>query len=370
MEIKYKIWLDDEGKVFGEGPYQLLCGVLKHGSLSKAARDLNMSYSRAHGLMKKLSRKLGFPLLDSHPGGFGGGETIVTSEAKDLMRRYKFFMDDSKFNLEQAFDKHFPQQLFAASSIPASLSDFAFGKSELIALVGGGGKTSLMYALARQFASFGASVLVTTTTRIFIPQPKQTEQILIAGCDDLLDMITHIKLTGKVTAVGSGFENDKMLPIEQCFLTAAADLPQVDYIIVEADGAAKLPFKAPALHEPVIPTNATYVLSVAGLDALGAPLDKEHCHRPEKIAVVAGIKENDIVDASVIANVLVSPYGGRKNIPDGARWLPVINKVDDHHALINAQPIVDHLLLDGAKQVLLTSVKDGELKVISRCPKK
>ena len=370
MEIKYKIWLDDSGKIFGEGPYQLLSGVLQHGSLSQAAKELNMSYSRAHGLMKKLSRKLGFSLIESHSGGVGGGETTVTAEAKDLMRRYKLFMDENKQNIDQAFNKYFPQHLPALFNVPKKLADFSFKKNELIAIVGGGGKTSLMYALAREFASSGAAVLVTTTTRIFMPEPTQVNRTLLADVENLLDMLNNIDLSGKVTAVGYGFENGKILPIDQDFLTEATKLPQIDYIIVEADGANRQPFKAPAYYEPVIPTNATYVINVTGLNALDAPFDKDHCHRPEIIVDIVGANSENIIDANMIASVILSPKGGRKGIPEGAHWLPVINKVDDQQSIAKAETIAEKLFEGGAGQVLLTSVKNGELKVISRCPEK
>ena len=71
-KLKYKIWIDQDGKAFGEGPYKLLEGIKKTGSLSQSAKALNMSYSQAHNMMKTLSQKLGFPLINSKSGGPGG----------------------------------------------------------------------------------------------------------------------------------------------------------------------------------------------------------------------------------------------------------------------------------------------------------
>ncbi len=51
-------------------------------------------------------------------------------------------------------------------------------------------------------------------------------------------------------------------------------------MIIEADGARKLPIKAPAEHEPVIPEFVNTVITVIGLSGLGKPLTEEWVHRP------------------------------------------------------------------------------------------
>ncbi len=105
--LKYKIWLDRNGKVFGEGPYQLLSRTGETGSLSTAAREMGMSYSQAHTLIKKLEEKLGFPLLISKVGGTGGGGSSLTREAEILMDKYRGFSDECKRTLEDIFARHF-----------------------------------------------------------------------------------------------------------------------------------------------------------------------------------------------------------------------------------------------------------------------
>lgn len=69
MRLRYKIWLETEGKAFGEGPLQLLRQVDKLGSLSMAAQELNMSYSKAWKLINLLESNLGFKLLQREIGG-------------------------------------------------------------------------------------------------------------------------------------------------------------------------------------------------------------------------------------------------------------------------------------------------------------
>ncbi|MEW6621871.1 MAG: LysR family transcriptional regulator [Bacillota bacterium] len=106
-KLKYKIWLDKDGKVFGEGPCFLLKGIEKHGSLTSAARELKMSYSQAYNLIKNIEEKLGFTLITSQTGGPGGGKSELTAEARLLLEKYTNFHQECQVQLEQIFQKHF-----------------------------------------------------------------------------------------------------------------------------------------------------------------------------------------------------------------------------------------------------------------------
>lgn len=106
-EIKYKIWLECNGKVFGEGPYHLLKGIEDTGSLNTSARTMKMSYSQAYKLIKNIEQRLGFPLIKSQTGGQGGGGSQLTDEAKALMVKYLAFRQECQDKLQSAFTKHF-----------------------------------------------------------------------------------------------------------------------------------------------------------------------------------------------------------------------------------------------------------------------
>lgn len=92
MQAQMKIWfVENEKKIFGEGPYRLLKYVEKHGSLRKAASEMNMSYSKAWSLIKLIEKELSIKLLDKSIGGHEGGGSTVTKEARMLMERYEEF---------------------------------------------------------------------------------------------------------------------------------------------------------------------------------------------------------------------------------------------------------------------------------------
>ena len=60
MKAACKIWLDQDGKAFGDGPYELLKRVEKTDSLHQAANQMGMSYSKAWGLIRVLEKGSGF----------------------------------------------------------------------------------------------------------------------------------------------------------------------------------------------------------------------------------------------------------------------------------------------------------------------
>jgi molybdate transport system regulatory protein len=107
MKVAYKIWLDHNGKAFGEGPYELLRRVEKTNSLHEAAHQMGMSYSKAWKLIQIMEKRLGFPLLDKRVGGLSGGGSQVTLKGKDLMKRYEQFEKDARKAIEKVYQKHF-----------------------------------------------------------------------------------------------------------------------------------------------------------------------------------------------------------------------------------------------------------------------
>lgn len=130
------------------------------------------------------------------------------------------------------------------------------------AIIGSGGKTTLMYALAQELSQFGR-VIVTTTTHIRKPSH--------------LPVTEWVRDAEGIVCAGSPCENDKLCAPRQS-MEELADL--ADFVLVEADGSAGKPLKAHAAHEPVIPDNAAQVISVVGASGLNRPIS-EAVHRPE-----------------------------------------------------------------------------------------
>ncbi len=227
---------------------------------------------------------------------------------------------------------------------------------DVVVLVGGGGKTTAMFRLADELAAAERRVVSTMTTRIFVSQMERAparlmlegEGALLAQLGGALAEHGHVLIAG-----GAIVEEDKVQGVPPELLDRVAAHPAVDAVIVEADGSRRLPFKAPAPHEPVIPASATVVAPMVGLDVLGRPLDEAHVHRPGLVAALTGAALGDPVTPEMIAAVLAHPDGGAKGLPARGRLVPILNKVTDARLpaarqiarLLLAQPHVDSVLI-------------------------
>ena len=107
MKIMYKVWLDCNGKAFGEGPDRLLQRVETSGSLHKAAAEMKMSYRKAWLMLRAMEQRLGFTLLERKVGGVSGGGSHLTPGARDFMKRYEAFRKEVEGALQQIYTRHF-----------------------------------------------------------------------------------------------------------------------------------------------------------------------------------------------------------------------------------------------------------------------
>ena len=160
----------------------------------------------------------------------------------------------------------------------------------LCAIIGSGGKTSLLLRLAGELPG---RVIVCTSTRI-LPPPLP----LYTGADEAA-LAALLQAHGVVCA-GTAAERGKLAAPALPF---AALCRLADYVLVEADGAKKLPLKAHAEHEPVIPACAGRTVCVVGVDGLGAPVSQT-CHRPQIFAQLVGVSVDDAVTPEAVAAVL------------------------------------------------------------------
>jgi len=107
MRIAYKVWLDNDGKAFGEGPYRVLKQIEKAGSLHQAAIDLKISYRKAWLIINIVEKRLGFDFLERKIGGLAGGGSSITPAGKAFLKQYEDFRKDLIEVLENTYQKHF-----------------------------------------------------------------------------------------------------------------------------------------------------------------------------------------------------------------------------------------------------------------------
>lgn len=207
-----------------------------------------------------------------------------------------------------------------------------FLHAPLVALVGGGGKTSLMYSLASEWKMRGLMVAVTTTTAIRDPRRESGRDVDLVVVDSLLRDGGHTGYTfapiSGVTVYGSSVcETDgKMSGISVDAVSALSNV--YDAVVVEADGSRMLPVKAPDCHEPVLPRRISILIGVIGLDCLGKPMDGNTVHRPELFAKVSGCAPREPIQPKHLEQLVLSPYGLFKDVCPGTAKVLVLNKSD------------------------------------------
>jgi len=103
----YKVWLEKDGVVFGDGLFELLSLIHNYGSISQAAKLMDMSYRAAWGKIKAFEKQWGISLVLSQTGGESGGGTVLTLEATELVECYRSFNDDLKSAMEKSFQNWF-----------------------------------------------------------------------------------------------------------------------------------------------------------------------------------------------------------------------------------------------------------------------
>lgn len=197
------------------------------------------------------------------------------------------------------------------------------------ALVGGGGKTSIMYRLAEEIPA-SCRVLVTTTTKMFAPDRIGYPCFYTneEGYKD--EFLIKALQSGKRPVLASVRikENNKLDGVKPQTLAALFKAGQVDFMLVEADGSKGRPLKGHLEYEPVIPEITTRLIIVIGADVLGRPLDSEYVHRPEIVAELTGQEMGTVVKPDTIARLIKHPGGILRTSPAAAENIAIINKID------------------------------------------
>ena len=189
----------------------------------------------------------------------------------------------------------------------------------ITAVIGGGGKTTLLGKLGEELAAGGKRVLLCTTTKILpfpglpcartgaeLEQLRREHRLLCAG--------TPVPGTEKLTA-----PEVPMGTLVEWF----------DYVLVEADGAARRPLKAHAPHEPVIPAEANQTICVVGVSGFGQPI-ADAAHRPERYAALAGVPETAEATPQTEAAVLRA---------EGLHTRVYVNQVETLWDLVDAKAL-------------------------------
>jgi probable selenium-dependent hydroxylase accessory protein YqeC len=216
----------------------------------------------------------------------------------------------------------------------------------IVSLVGAGGKTSLMGALANEFLDQNRSVLITTTTRIMKPEAEAVASVVIQSAPEKLAAACREAASRRgIVAAAAGYDetSNKLLGHRPEVICDMARSGIFEWIIVEADGAARRPIKAPAAHEPVIPADSGWVIGLVGLRGVGKPLTDQWVFRLSHFQRMTGLRTGDIVSASAVVSVMADARGLMKGAPAGARKIAFLNQADNTDRIRSGSQIVSLL---------------------------
>ncbi len=100
MEIKYKIWIEENGKViFGKGRDEILKSIEERHSLNAAAKELGMSYRAAWGRLKASEERMDRKLVEASDKE---KSLQVTAQAKTIIERFEKLEKDVEKILHDA----------------------------------------------------------------------------------------------------------------------------------------------------------------------------------------------------------------------------------------------------------------------------
>ena len=233
------------------------------------------------------------------------------------------------------------------------LLDLETAEQNIIAVIGCGGKTTLISSLANELRY--KKVLVTTTTKIY---PVAGKDIIV--CTTEQDCLKHkpvngIQCLGVLNGLGGKLEALRADLLEEI-------IQHYDLVLIEADGSKTLPCKGWRPDEPVIPQYCTHIIGVASMAALGKPADENTVHRLPEFLKLTGLRRGEIISIKALTDMITADNGMFRNALDttGKKSIFVNNADDEANAAIakkmltgieEAQPGVYACLAYGSVQL-------------------
>ena len=224
-----------------------------------------------------------------------------------------------------------------------------------ISLVGAGGKSTLFNRLAEELAYKNKRMILTTTTKMFSWQlaPFVKKGRLIEGRDEetiqesIKKFFSLKNKAARLAVIGEKIEDngeEKVSGPPPDWLDKWWEDKLADYFLVEADGAAGRPVKAPASHEPVIPLSTTDLIGVIGINALGLSLQEENVFRSEIFSRLTGLNLGEKIGTEALSLLICHPEGLFKGAPPGCRRHLFINKAEDSNSIEMAEEFAFEVL--------------------------
>lgn len=248
----------------------------------------------------------------------------------------------------------------------------SIGENTITTIVGSGGKTTLMMSLAKELRQ-QSKVLVTTTTKIYVPFKEQYDYLILG--EDLKSLIlkgenisfktnNQLKIKSKcdynrennngIYVYGREINKDnKLTSMEEENLDEIAR--NFDYVFIEADGSKEKPLKGWREDEPPVNKYTTHTIGVVDGMSLGLEIIDKNIHRIDKFL---GKHEGKIDEEDFLKIIFSS--GGLFNHSVGQKIL-FINKVDNDEIQLSISKLISEIIKENTKKKLLNKIIMGSL---------
>jgi probable selenium-dependent hydroxylase accessory protein YqeC len=208
----------------------------------------------------------------------------------------------------------------------------------------------------------GKKVVTTTTTKILEPASGETVSLFINLAEEELKHFVHRHLDEykHITIARERLESGKLKGVSSDLVNDFWSSNEIDYIIIEADGAAGRPVKAPREGEPVIPSSTTLVVAILGVDGVEREVNEENVFQAERVSKLTGIPIGKKMTDEAMAVLMTHPEGIFKGAPSSSRVIAFLNKVDIPNGVVKAKGIARKII--ERKHLQIERVVLGQLK--------
>lgn len=213
-DLKIKIWLERDGRfVVSDGRAKLLRKIKDTGSLSKAAKEMGMSYRHAWGVLHRIAQSAGGKVVESTRGGKKGGLTSLTSFGEEILREY----ENKAASLQSQFDNQWRK--------PSVTADGIVVKGHEVALIRRGKEPFKgSYALPGGFLNYGETLEHCVVREVQEETGLRTEIVGLVGVFSSPDRdprghfvtaVYHLKVVGGTMRAGDDAEGAEWVHLDR-----------------------------------------------------------------------------------------------------------------------------------------------------------
>ena len=213
-DLKLKMWLERDGRfIVSDGRAKLLRKVKDMGSLSKAAKEMGMSYRHAWGIVHRISQNAGGDVVHSTRGGREGGVTALTPFGEEILREY----ENKAASLQSQFENGWRKPSVTADGI-------VLKGNEIVLIKRGKEPFKGSYALPGGFLNYGERLEECAVREVLEETGVKTKVVELVGIYSSPDRdprghfvtaVYHLEPVGGMLKAGDDAKDAEWVPLDK-----------------------------------------------------------------------------------------------------------------------------------------------------------